>query len=264
MSKTTHFILTSLVVLLLGSVAHANGWQAPVAMAQVAPITTITTTSQPDFYQVSSADVASAVTDAIRQQTQKDNLTATVNAGTPAVLHSANHPIRVAIHALQVNADAKLWQAQAYILNAQGTETVKPIAGRFDTTLQVPVLIRQLRAGDVIAANDLEMRTLPERQLRKDTVTDMSTLIGQSPRRIVSPGRPLRIAEISAPTVIKKGQMVEMRYTTPYMSIRATGEALEDGAQGSMIRLKNTKSQKAVSGRVASNGLVELNSEATL
>jgi flagella basal body P-ring formation protein FlgA len=130
--------------------------------------------------------------------------------------------------------------------------------------ISVPTVTRQLQRGDVIEASDLSTKRLPERVLRKDTVTEASMLIGQSPQRVISPDRPIRTSEIASPRLIKKGDAVEMTYTTPYMSIRTQGQALEDGSAGSLIRVKNAKSERAVSARVVGAGHVELNSEAQI
>lgn len=263
MTKTTHILLTALVTLIFSGVAHAANWQTPSGIKIAASDSTISTMPQ-KFFQVTNDDVAAAVAKQMQDEGFRQSVTATVNPGIGPVIHSADHPLKLAIHGLQVDPDAKLWQAQAYVISGNTTETVKPVAGRFDATMQVPVLTRQLQSGDVIEKTDLELRPVPERQLRKDTVTDMSSLLGQSPRRIISPNRPIRLSEVSQPVVIKKGQAVEMLYTTPYMHIRATGEALENGATGALIRVKNSKSEKAVSGRVVSAGVVELNNESEL
>lgn len=255
----------------VASQAHA-AWQTPAqaAQMQVAAVTTpavaapITLTSQPAYFAITNDDVTSEVARQLQNQGFRDGVKATVNPGTAPVLATANHPLKLVIHALQVDTDASLWQGQAYIMDGNKTEAVKPIAGRYDSVITVPVLTRQLRKGDVIEQADLEFKKIPERQLRKDSITDASRLIGNSPIRMISAGRAIRSAEISAPTMVKKGQTVEMLYTTPYMKIRTTGQALEDGSDGALIRVQNATSQKAVSGRVIASGQIEVNSESTL
>lgn len=252
--------------------AHAANWQTPAEAAQfaamesgtMAPVAAPISTATPRFFQISKQDVGDAVAKQMQQQGFRQQVTATVDPSAETVLHSADHPLKLAIHALQVDTESRRWQAQAYVLNGNTTEVVKPITGRYDATLSVPVLTRQLRAGDVIESADIEMRTVPERQLRKDTVTDSAKLIGQSPTRMISAGRAIRAVEVTMPKVITKGQLVEMHYTTPYMNIRTSGEALEDGAPGQMIRIKNTKSEKAISARVVAAGKVEVNTGNTL
>lgn len=262
---------SAIAIVAVASSAHA-AWQTPAEAAQLqlaasepasAP-SPITVTQKPDYFAITNDDVANEVARQLQNQGFRDGVKATVNPGSAPVLATANHPLKLVIHALQVDTDASIWQGQAYIMNGSKTEAVRPVAGRYDSVVTVPVLTRQLRKGDVIEQADLEFKKIPERQLRKDSITDASRLLGNSPVRIISAGRPVRSAEISAPIMVKKGQTVEMLYTAPYMTIRTTGQALEDGSTGDLIRAQNATSQKAVSGRVVASGQIEVNSESTL
>ena len=142
---------------------------------------------------------------------------------------------------------------------------MRPVSGTYMSTINVPVVTRQLSHSDVIEEKDLTTKAFPERLLRKDTITDAKQLIGQSPRNMITPDRPIRTTEVSSPVLIKKGTPVQLTFTNPYMSLKTTGTALQDGARGDMIRVKNDKSEKAVSGRVTGAGTVEVNTtEATI
>lgn len=267
--KTT--LKVAMAVLTMAGTAHAANWQTPAEAAmqlaaaepKPAEVTVAPKSAQPAYFSVTSDDVAKEVSRQMALQGFKDGVKATVNTGgsTP-VLATADHPLKLVLHALQVDTDAKIWQAQAHIVANGKTEVVKPVGGRYDAVTTVPVLVRQVRKGDVIAEADIEFKSFADRQLRKDTITDTAALIGRSPTRIISAGRPLRSQELTSPTMVKKGQTVNMIYTTPYMSIRTTGQALEDGGAGSLIRVQNTKSDKAVSGRVVANGQIEVNPDA--
>lgn len=254
----------------VASTAHA-AWQTPAEAAGMqmaandSPTTSsVTVTQQPAYFAVTNDDVANEVARQLQNQGFRDGVKATLNAGSAPVLHSANHPLKLVIHGLQVDTNTNLWQGQAYVMDGSKTEVVKPVAGRYEAVVEVPVFIRQVRRGDIIEQSDLEIRKVPERQLRKDSITDISHLIGNTPVRMISPARPIRMGEISAPAMIRKGQTVEMLYTTPYMTIRTMGQALEDGSNGALIRVQNGTSQKAVSGRVVASGKVQVNPETTL
>lgn len=260
---TKRNIVFSLSAILLAPAALA-AWQTPgqstaqmAAAAQTAP--GITATVSEPFYKITAEDVGKAVAEQLQLQAVAPHAQAILTPGTPPLIYAADHALQVAIHALQIDPDTKRWQGQAYILANGQTEIVKPVSGTYDVLVDVPVLIHQLRTHDVIAQSDIAMRPMPQRQLRKDTVTDAATLIGQSPRSAISAERPIRATEVTAPVVIKKGDAVELSFQTKYMSIKTTGVALEDGAVGAAIRVKNEKSEKAVSGRVASAGHVEVN-----
>ncbi len=251
--------------------AHAADWQYPQAVASVPPTgidisprrtaIAVTVSAPAPYFTVSADDIGKAVSAQIRgagriRQGRQSHAAAPARRArfTPPTTRLPS-----ASRALQVDSAAHRWQGQAYILSNGKTETVKPIAGFYQTQIDVPVLTRQLGASDVIAASDIEMKPMSERQLRKDTITDAAQLIGKSPHRMVSAERPIRAEEIAMPLLIKKGQTVEMTYTTAYVHIRDQAEALEDGAAGETIRVKNSKSGKAVSSRVVDAGHVEAN-----
>ena len=261
----------SLFLIFAYSLPALAAWQPTgIPTQQLAEMQTIpapgisTTVSAPasSYFNITAEDAGKAVADQLVLQAVEKKAEVSLAAGSPRVLYSADHPLKIVIHSLQVDPNAKRWQAQAYILSGGKTETVQPISGTYIAMIDVPVLTRQLGRNDVIAASDLTTKAFPDRQLRKETVTDMAQLVGQSPRAVISMGRPIRLNELSAPIVIKKGDAVQMTYTNKYMSIKATGIALQDGAKGELIRIKNDKSGKAVSGRVESAGHIEVNNSA--
>lgn len=249
--------------------AHA-AWATPnapteaIATAQAIPPVGITTTVSSAYFTISAQDVGKAVAEQLQLQAVEKKADVDLAAGSPDILFSANHPLKVSIHALQIDTTTRRWQAQAYILANGKTETVKPVSGTYTPLIDVPVLSRQLSKTDVIEAKDLRTKSIPDRFVRKDMVMEAAQLIGQSPRTLISPDRPIRAGEVSSPLLIKKGSSVELTYTSPYMSLKATGIALQDGAAGDAIRVKNDKSEKAVSGRVVAAGRVEVNTTPAL
>ncbi len=268
-ARTTGFCLLALLGMCLSAPVANAAWQTPnapvqeLAQAQAIPPVGITTSVSQAYFNITAADVSKAVAEQLQLQAIVPKANVSMSAGLPATLYSANHPLKLVVHALQVDTNARRWQAQANILANGKTETVRPISGTYVALIDVPVLTKQLNRTDVVEASDLSIKSVPESQIRKDTVTDAKQLIGQSPRASISANRPIRTMEISAPLVIKKGDSVQMSYTNPFMSIKANGVALQDGAIGEMIRIKNEKSERAVSGRVLAAGRAEVNNDAT-
>lgn len=271
MTSTTFLqaLLVALAVSLAAVSAHA-AWETPnmptvnMAAANNIPAPGITATVSNAYFNITTQDVEKAVAEQLQLQAVEQKADVSLAAGTPAILHSADHVLKVSIHSLQIDTQSRRWQAQAYILAGGKTETVKPISGTYTALVDVPVLTRQLGKTDIIEANDLTTKSIPDRMLRKDTVTDAKSIIGQSPRATISTNRPIRMTEVSSPVIIKKGEPVQLTYTNAYMSLKTTGIALQDGSKGDMIRIKNEKSEKAVSGRVAAAGVVEVNTAPSL
>lgn len=215
------------------------------------------------YFEVARDDVATAVSKALAERGAADKVRTVVYSADP-VLYRANAPLNVAIEALSFDKAAHKWQANMHILSKNETVSVSPIQGRYEEVYSVPVLTRQTASTDIITDADLTMMDVPARQIRKDTVINMSDILGKSPKRGISPNRPIRLAEINLPTIVKKGSSVSIHYSAPYMNLRTAGVALEDGSLGSMIRVKNQESDRAISARVTSAGIVETNPQKTV
>lgn len=259
-------ITAALMLIVLATSAQAGSWEyvgpKPEAATEIAALTPPTAAP---YFSITKEDVETIVAEQITAKgAEIKKVKATMDPLPNATLHAADHPLKVSLQALQIDKGAKRWQAQAFIVGNRSTETIRPVSGRYETMITVPVLKRQLSTTDVIESADLSSRDIPERQLRKDTVTSADMILGKSPIRMISADRPIRATEVAMPSLVKKGQMVEMTYTTNHMHIRDQGEALEDGARGSVIRVKNTKTGKAVTARVEGSGHVEVNTTQAL
>lgn len=258
----TFTVLTALSLFTVTS-AHA-AWEEPgaptttLAAQNALPQPGITATVKPSYYQITSADVAAAVAEQLQAQGVETKADATLAPGTPGVLFTSDRPLKLSMHGLQIDPKSKRWQAQAYFLQNGKTESVRPVAGSYTALVDVPVVTRQLTKMDVIEEKDITLKATPEKLLRKDTVLDPKQLVGLSPRNGISANRPIHANEISAPILIKRGDIVEMGYNTPYISIKTTGIALEDGVKGGPIRIKNQKSQLAISAKVEAAGRVSV------
>ena len=248
------------------NMAMAADWQTPRQLAE-APNSAIESTAvvssdgSNKFFQITIDDVAREVANQLKLQGVEKKASATVTPGESKILFSADHALQLVIHGLQVDPSSHRWQAQANILNDHKTETVKPVSGFYEAIVTVPMLVHQVARTDVIEQSDITLRDVPSSQVRKDTITDSQALIGKSPRAQISPNRSVRLSEISAPVVIHRGELVEMNYSTPYMQIKTTGIALDDGEMGGMLRVKNSKTEKAISTRVTGTGKVQANLE---
>jgi len=130
------------------------------------------------------------------------------------------------------------------------------VNGRAVNMIEVPVPARRLSKGDVIGDGDITWIRLRADRLGRNVLSDASALIGQSPRRTLREGQPVRANDLRQPVVIAKNSMVTIRLETDRMVLTAQGRALQDGAQDQVIRVMNTHSNVVVSAVVEQSGLV--------
>lgn len=213
---------------------------------------------QPTYFNITTKDIEKKVAEAMVDEGIAEHIEINAALSDSPILYRANHPIDMVLHTLQVDPDAKRWQAEAHIMSGGKTEAIKPIAGRYDELMRVPMLIHQMGIKDVITLDDLEMRLVPNRKLRKDTITDVDQIIGKSARRVISAGRTIRQSELTTALAVEKDRFVEMIYRTPNISIRTMGKALENGATGDLIRVMNHDTQRTISARIVDSSRVEV------
>jgi flagella basal body P-ring formation protein FlgA len=117
-----------------------------------------------------------------------------------------------------------------------------------------------VQPGEVIAEGDIDWDKEPVSYLRRNTVMDTQELIGKSPKHMISQGRPIRMDEIARPAIVERGAQVTMFFRSQNLEIKTLGEALEPGAKGDVIRVRNLSSKAIVQGTVESSNRVLISS----
>lgn len=133
-----------------------------------------------------------------------------------------------------------------------------PITGRITMKRSVPVLARRLEGGTLVGAADLDQIEIPEERLNEGVVSDASQLIGHELRRDTDGGELIHTHDIVPPRYITRGSLITLKIQTPYMTLTAQGKALQDGAQGDVVRVTNTQSNRMVEGTVEGPGVVRV------
>ncbi len=209
------------------------------------------------LFQLSYDDAEQAIGQALAQKGAGAKVAANINGHHNEALFSYSKPISVEIRGLQFERPSR-WSANLLFMADGEVVSAMPVGGRYEEMIEVPVLKREVRSGDVIGEADVEIRDFPITHTRTDTITDSAVLIGKSPVAAISPSRPVREHEIASPAIVKKNGIVSMRYTSPGMEITTTGQAMNEGARGDVISVRNTASRKIVRASVVDAGTVSI------
>lgn len=142
------------------------------------------------------------------------------------------------------------FRAVLFAPSAANPVVKREVRGRFSALTGIPVLKSDLRAGDIISANDIVYVDTPAREVTTATIVSAEKLVGMTPRRGLAAGKQVTPADIEQPLVVKKGDVVTMTLKSKIMSLTAQGKALENGAAGQIVRIINTSSNQVVEGIV--------------
>lgn len=127
---------------------------------------------------------------------------------------------------------------------------------RARVSAQVAVTAMPLRAGVVLTDEHI---TLERRDvtLIGDAIGAPDAAVGQTSRRSLRSGEVLRANQLAAPIVVKRGDQVLMVARHEGIEVSMAGEALDAGARGAVVRVRNAASGQVVRMRVADAGTVE-------
>ncbi|KLU37377.1 flagellar basal body P-ring biosynthesis protein FlgA [Massilia sp. WF1] len=90
-----------------------------------------------------------------------------------------------------------------------------------------------------------------------DPISSPQEAVGQMSRRMLRPGDILRSGQLSSPVLVKRGDAVMMVARREGIEVSTAGEALDAGARGAVVRVRNAGSGQVVRMRVAGPGTVE-------
>ncbi len=134
------------------------------------------------------------------------------------------------------------------------------VTGRAHHTTEVPALTKRMRKGEVIGPRDIKWIRVRSKRLNKDALLDAGDLLGKTPKRFVRADIPVRANEVRRPILVPKNGLVTMILQTPYMTLTSRGKAMEDGSDGDVIRISNSKSRQVVEATVTGISRVSVRS----
>lgn len=236
---------------------------APTGLTTTNPLPTSKTVTDPaslaNMFDVSYSDAESAVSAALAEKGIADKIGAMMDGRKNTAIFSYSQPIHVQTRGLQVDKDRGRWSASLMFLTEDNNViSAIPASGHFNEVVEIPVLKRAFRHGEIISQNDVELRDFAVNRTRPDTVTDLSSLIGKTPSGSVSAFRPIRETEIANLPIVKRDAIVQITYNTPAMQISTSGQALAAGARGDVIDVRNTTSKKVVRAVIMASDRVEV------
>ena len=123
---------------------------------------------------------------------------------------------------------------------------------------EVVVVSDTLPRGTVLGHAQLKLAKRNLAKLPQGYYVDPGKLAGMKLKRNVRSGLPLTPTMVEAPQVVKRGQQVTLISRGSAIRVSMPGTALENGAVGERIRVKNLSSKRVVEGVVNMSGQIEV------
>lgn len=146
-------------------------------------------------------------------------------------------------------------------IRSNGGDLVE-VSGKIEWLSNIPVLLRAMGPSDIINISDVGYQTYPVDSLTSVVVMDANELIGKTPANsIVKPGLPIERSQLKNPTVVKKGELIDVVYRKNCLTVSAKALATQDlacGDTGIFETQHDSKQVKKISAKVVSPGTAEI------
>ena len=148
------------------------------------------------------------------------------------------------------------FQAIVEVAGAFGTERI-PVSGTALEMVEVVMLNKPMRRGDVITDEDLVRDTLPKLRMPTEML-DADEIVGMAATRTLSRGSVVSPSDVREPVLVERGDRVMILYTDGSLVLSVVGEALSNGARGDTVRVLNKQSRRMLEGVVTQAGTVDV------
>jgi flagella basal body P-ring formation protein FlgA len=131
------------------------------------------------------------------------------------------------------------------------------MTGEFRLYQRVPVVLRNMGVGERVELTDLEWQK-KDITFSPGFVSKKEELLGRILIHPVRQGEPIQLSFLRQENLVEKGQLVQAQFKSENFLVTSTAVAEQNGRLGDLIKIKNSESQRTVSGVVLDKGLVEV------
>lgn len=132
------------------------------------------------------------------------------------------------------------------------------ISGEVSDVIDLPVAVTRLAAGAIPGHDDVRMARVHVASVHAEVARDPAMVIGMQLKQQIQAGVPIPLAELMQPTQISRGDPVRLQLQEGGLSVVGQGVALESGAAGERIRVRNVSSQAVLEAEVVRSGVVRV------
>ncbi|HEY7773212.1 MAG TPA: flagellar basal body P-ring formation chaperone FlgA [Marinagarivorans sp.] len=133
------------------------------------------------------------------------------------------------------------------------------VPARIDVLQEVVTTTRDIYKDEILKPEDLTLVVRNTSSLGFGYTNNIKPLLGNAVTRNINAGSVIRLAHVSEPLAITRGDKIVLESGTGGLSVAASAIAMSDGKVGDQIRVKNAESKRIIEvfvvapGRAAAN-----------
>lgn len=123
-------------------------------------------------------------------------------------------------------------------------------------TAETPVLARTVERGEALSLSDFTTAALSPATARGAIPPQEAT--GREATRRLAAGNPVRVGDIVAPRIVRRGEAVTIALVSGALRITSSGRSLSDGERGEAVRVVNLSTNRTLDALVEAPGQVRI------
>lgn len=207
---------------------------------------------------INNETITDIIKSGLRDKGVEGRFNISFTSGVPQMVLPQNEPAQAEIMTLDFNPQYDRFDAVIVAPSLENPLSRITVSGVTERIVSVPVLKNNMQNGDIINAYDLDWVDVAAKDIQHDIILNEEDMIGMTPRRMATAGKPIRAKELQAPQLVSRGDNVTIILQNNKMTLTTHGKALQNGAKGDMIRVVNTGSNRSIEAFVTGDQVVSV------
>jgi len=116
----------------------------------------------------------------------------------------------------------------------------------------------RLSRDQIISENDIIPCLVDVSEIKDSPCDEVSQIIGKEVKFNIPAGNVIRKKALRIPVIIKRGDKITILGKTENLIIKTEGEAMQNGSEGAMIKVKNISTKKDIIGKIIDSNTVQV------
>lgn len=182
----------------------------------------------------------------------------TLNKGKPSIILPVDANEEVVLSSMDFDVQKDYFSATLVAPSLENPLKKIQVSGKIDRLISVPVLSQNLRNGDIIGQNDIQMVEISQGELQHGIIMQADDIIGMTPRRFAYAGKFIMDGSLIRPQLVDRGEPVSITFQEGPLVLTAKGKALQSGAKGDLVRVTNINSSRTIDAIVIGDNQVKV------
>lgn len=204
-----------------------------------------------DAYEIKADEIKKILIKELKAHGLPENADLFIQSGTlpvPVPVKSSwrLEPVQTEYNSFRQTFEAKM----SLTVNAEKKDDLF-FAGKAQIFITVPVAGQDLKSGQIITRDDIQMKDIvQETGRRRADPVKTEDLIGKEVKRSIRAGQIISQNDVQTQVMVAKGKIITLNFAKGGIMLSAKGKALENGGLGDTVRVMNIQSKSVVQGTV--------------